>query len=197
MVDSPQTGGEEIPGGSSTGAEHSKRTDPKLVRSKIPDDGGLGTERGERNRSQESLPDIVARIYRAMGGVVPSSPPPKSVTPLDEEGFYDISSADEAEIRGLILGLLERWNNIRARQIYAKLIFALLVIWLFLVILTVWSSGATVTLPKWWPEFLPTVREFKLSDSVLIALVTTTTANIIGLLILVVRYLFPVQSQDS
>ncbi|HZH67039.1 MAG TPA: hypothetical protein VEY10_19270 [Flavisolibacter sp.] len=61
------------------------------------------------------------------------------------------------------------------RKVLRDAIFTVTVVWMLLVLLMVWHSGS---------------GKLKLSDSVLIALITTTTANVFGFLYVVVNYLY-------
>jgi len=63
----------------------------------------------------------------------------------------------------------------KARKSFSLWIFALTVLWMFLVLMIVLQCGRGV---------------FMLSDGVLIALITTTTANVFGFFYVVVNYLF-------
>lgn len=76
----------------------------------------------------------------------------------------------------LILKDFEQKSNMRL--VFAQNIFTLVCIYLVVVGFFLWQSGMTF-------------RDFKLSDKVLITLLTTTSANIISLLVFVVKYLFP------
>lgn len=69
-------------------------------------------------------------------------------------------------------------NKSNMRVVFAKNIFTLVCIYLVVVGLFLWQSGMTF-------------KDFKLSDKVLITLLTTTSANIISLFVFVVKYLFP------
>ena len=69
------------------------------------------------------------------------------------------------------------------RKIYASRIFCLVAIWLATIILLVVLQG-----------FLGPRECFALSDSVLIAVATTTTASVTALLVFVARYLFREQA---
>jgi hypothetical protein len=108
-----------------------------------------------------------------------------------ESAFYEASSLDEVDLLRAKLGLSDQRQDIESRKKYGRLIFALIVAWLFVVLLTVWLSAIKIQSPSWWPTWLPSVTEFELSDLVLTALIGTTTANIVGLLYVVVRYIFP------
>jgi hypothetical protein len=61
------------------------------------------------------------------------------------------------------------------RREFSRSIFTVTVIWMFLVLMIIVQTASG----KW-----------HLSDSVLIALITTTTANVIGVFIIVANYLF-------
>lgn len=67
----------------------------------------------------------------------------------------------------------------KERKTYATRIFWLVCLWLAVIVALVVLQG-----------FLGQGRWFSLSDSVLIAIATTTTASVTALLVVVVRYLF-------
>jgi hypothetical protein len=73
---------------------------------------------------------------------------------------------------------------------YGRRAFVLIVVWLSVVLLTVWLSASVVSSPSWYPQWLPRLTSFELSDSVLITLIGSTTANLVGLLYIVYRYVF-------
>lgn len=68
-------------------------------------------------------------------------------------------------------------SYLELQQIFAYLLFGLVSAWLLAVIVTVFLCGF---------EY----RNFNLSDSVLIAFITSTTTSVIGLFLLVARWLF-------
>lgn len=71
------------------------------------------------------------------------------------------------------------------RKEFSHKIYALVCIWLGLLIFILCMSA-------WGIHFYPLPsKEFFLSDNVLIALITGTSANIIGLMAIVILYLFP------
>lgn len=82
----------------------------------------------------------------------------------------------EKEYQRLILKDFAQKSDLRS--IFAKNIFTLVCIYLIVVGVFLWLSGMTF-------------KDFKLSDNVLITLLTTTSANIISLFVFVVKYLFP------
>ncbi len=61
------------------------------------------------------------------------------------------------------------------RREFSRNIFAVTVVWMFLVLMIVIQCA---------------VGKWRLSDSVLVALITTTTATVIGIFIIVANYLF-------
>lgn len=63
----------------------------------------------------------------------------------------------------------------KARKVFSIIIFAITVLWMFLVLFIVVQCSRGI---------------FSLSDGVLIALITTTTANVFGFFYVVVNYLF-------
>ncbi len=73
---------------------------------------------------------------------------------------------------------LENRRQDRAqRKVYADNLFTFLCFYMILVFFILYKSGSLY-------------NSFELSDSVIIALITTTTANIIGIFAFAVRYLF-------
>lgn len=72
--------------------------------------------------------------------------------------------------------ILDSQQNREQRKEYAKNIFILVCVWLFILLVVVWQTGT---------------RYLWLSDTVIIALITGTTVNIIALMVIVANYLFP------
>lgn len=75
-------------------------------------------------------------------------------------------------------------QNIQLRKLYAGLLFSVLVFWIFVIMYVVLStaSGCQMLMPR---------VGFHLSDAVVITLITTTTANVVGFFFAVTNYLFP------
>lgn len=92
-----------------------------------------------------------------------------------------ISERDQIEMDRLRVELTSFRNDIKARKLFAWLIFALVVIWLGAIIWIVIATGSG------W---------YKLSDTVLITLVTSTTVNITGFFLIVTQYIFPSAKKD-
>ena len=88
---------------------------------------------------------------------------------------YEISNWLEQEQAAKVRGVIQ---DIRERKKYALCIFVLVATWLAAMIAILLFEGFAM-------------RSFKLSDGAIIAVVTTTTGGVVGLLVLVVKYLFP------
>lgn len=84
------------------------------------------------------------------------------------------------------LQLEDRRHYVDARKNYSRWIFGLVVVWLVALLVIVVASGYANTKMPVGDCVGP-----KISDGVLIALITGTSANIIGLLTIVIMYLFP------
>jgi hypothetical protein len=82
------------------------------------------------------------------------------------------------ELASLHQKILEAQDTHQLRLDYAKKLFSLVCFWLLCVVVAVGLSGF-----KWCG--------FQLSESVLIAFITTTTVNVVGLFIVVAKWLFP------
>lgn len=77
-------------------------------------------------------------------------------------------------------------QDIRARRIYAALFYGLASAWVAVISLLLFFQG-----------FGSGHLRFRLSDSVLLAAIGSTTANIVGIIYLVANYLFPAQKKDA
>lgn len=74
-------------------------------------------------------------------------------------------------------------DYIKMRRMYGKVILCLTFLWIIAVLVVVFMQGYSA-------------HGFALSDSVLMLLLGTTTANVIGLFIIVANYLFPKNARD-
>lgn len=90
-----------------------------------------------------------------------------------EKQYLDKIQQENLRARQLNNDKLE--NDNEARKRFGDWIFTIVVIWLFFVLLILVSVGNGT---------------FKFDNSVLITMLTTTSVNIIGLLLVVARYLF-------
>lgn len=105
--------------------------------------------------------------------------------PGDETAFRDLHKKSLEE------DLVSKKQDREQRKEFAAKIFSLTVGWLVCVVLILLFQG-------WGIAFscVETDR-FHLSDSVLIALITGASVNIIGLMAIVIRYLFPPTSKSK
>jgi hypothetical protein len=76
-------------------------------------------------------------------------------------------------------------QDIALRKQFAWDIFYLIVAWLILVFVVLGFQGFAVAILD---------HRFRLSDSVLLALIGGTTVNVLGIFLIVVRYLFPTRA---
>lgn len=74
-------------------------------------------------------------------------------------------------------------DYIKMRRRYGNVILFLTFLWIIAVLVVVFMQGYSA-------------KGFALSDSVLMLLLGTTTANVIGLFIIVANYLFPKNARD-
>lgn len=102
-------------------------------------------------------------------------PPPSPDADAERE-----SDRFDARRRTLLLEGLEQ--DIELRKKFAWGIFILIVAWLALVFVVLFVQGFSASICD---------HQFRLSDQVLLALIAGTTANVLGIFVIVVRYLFP------
>jgi magnesium-transporting ATPase (P-type) len=97
--------------------------------------------------------------------------------------FADVNTAYNAEINYLLKKevLASLQQNNRDRFIFARYTFIITCAWIFIVIIIVFLNGYRRANGN------PVLQ---LSDSVLIALITTTTINVFGFFLLVIKFLF-------
>lgn len=98
----------------------------------------------------------------------------------EEKRELEDERLQELEKKALQLKLLKAQirkfeDDNQGRREFSRSIFAVTVIWMFLVLMVIIQCAGG----RW-----------HLSDAVLIALITTTTANVIGIFLLVANYLF-------
>jgi len=107
--------------------------------------------------------------------------PPATVDAKDRKAVK--AEARDLDEQRQILELRSLGQDIGERRKYANRSFNLIVSWLAIVLYIVLAQGFGVGLFNY--------GRFALSDAVLIALITTTTGSIIGIVLIVMRYLFP------
>lgn len=133
----------------------------------------------------------MSKADELLGLIETIKPPDGSVCPVptesaqDELSPQDVEFAKQAELEtkqmecSVELKLQEIKDveqNRRERRGYAYRIFCLIAVWLWGLALIVMMDGA---------------RMLDLSDNVLLGLITGTSVNVIGLMAIVAKYLFP------
>lgn len=124
---------------------------------------------------EELLAEFQDRLQNSQASSVDSDAASK-----EEEAELKEGRIHELEKAALELQLLKAQikkfeDDNEGRREFSRNIFAVTVVWMFLVLMVV---------------FLCASGRWHLSDSVLIALITTTTATVIGIFIIVANYLF-------
>lgn len=103
---------------------------------------------------------------------------PDTKTYQDELSF--VRDQVELDIRRAYLETLQ--DNNRQRKQYARNTFILTCTWISIVLVIIGFSGLEL---------------MKLSDTVLVTLISTTTANVFGFFFLVMKYLFKIEPEAS
>jgi hypothetical protein len=98
--------------------------------------------------------------------------PPNLSRSLDEFVFAEKWAEFQRQVDALDAERTMLWQ----RKVYAVALFGLSLAWLIFIAVFLWWAG------KKWLE---------VADAVLIALITTTTLNVLGLFYIVARWLFP------
>jgi hypothetical protein len=111
---------------------------------------------------------------------------PESQQAVKEETDY-VRERQKLELR-------DYQQDIESRKQYAKHLFYLICVWLVAIFALLVLSG----FKGWSFNFgkTPIVASFSLSDTVLLALIGSTTTTVIGLFGVVVNYLFPQRKQN-
>lgn len=92
----------------------------------------------------------------------------------DEKKFYELER-EKIKNESLLQNNSQNSEIHKLRQNLAPIILAITVIWMILILILIIAVGK---------------NDLKLSDSVLITLLTTTTANVFGFLYIVVKFYF-------
>lgn len=119
----------------------------------------------------------------------PDAPDAPDDAAADEEQYLAEGKEQEEYLHQKEMHALERQSvrqDIRERKKYANKIFWMISVWLVAVFLLLILCGV-----EHWRCCGNEMFSFKLSDSVLLAIVGGTTANVLGLFIVVANYLFP------
>jgi hypothetical protein len=97
---------------------------------------------------------------------------------VDPDPSRDLSEHQSYEFASLRQCLKETEDTHKLRLDYTKRIFWLICIWLICVAASIFMSG--------FPWF-----GFKLSDKVLITFITSTTISVLGIFVIVAKWMFP------
>jgi hypothetical protein len=126
-------------------------------------------------RKQELEKDLESKI------VIPESPrdgadKSAAIEAIEKESkFYDRKRKEDIHHQEMA----DRQSDRTQRETYAKRVFFLVLGWIILIFVLLLFQG-----------FGPIVHYNPLSDKVLLALITSTTINLIGTLIIVLKYIF-------
>jgi hypothetical protein len=126
-------------------------------------------------KKQELEKDLESKI------VVPESPTDAKaksdaiVVVEKESKFYDQKRKEDLHQQEMA----DRASDRTQRETYARRVFFLVLGWIILIFLLLLFQG-----------FGPLIHYNPLSDKVLLALITSTTVNLIGTLIIVLKYIF-------
>jgi len=106
---------------------------------------------------------------------------PPDVPASDEKAVLEDDALDLYR-EGKLLELEDLAQNLKLRRKFARRVFLLTSLWLAVVVVIILLAGFRATYKS---------HQFQLADSVLLALIGSTTANILGIFVIVVHYLFP------
>ena len=124
---------------------------------------------------EEILAEFKSRLQTAQSTKVDTEEAAKEEQQeLEEERLHELEK-QALELQLLKAQIQKFEDDNESRREFSRSIYAVTVIWMFLVLMIIVQCANG----KW-----------HLSDSVLIALITTTTANVIGVFIIVANYLF-------
>ena len=126
--------------------------------------------------------DVIGTI-----GPVSNTPDPRTQVEVDSLAAHE-KQKRTLEIRGII-------QTLDQRKHYARATFGLVCIWLTCVLLISILQGLGVGKTTFY--FFHFQIKFQLESGVMIALIATTTANIIAVLLIVMKYLFPNQKSTK
>jgi hypothetical protein len=122
--------------------------------------------------------------------LIADTPPPRLPQIEDVAAAANKREREQLELdqlRGVVRQLLQ---DIKQRKQYARRLYRVMVGWLTVVAYVVLAQGFGTGTP-----FVG--APFHVADSVLIALITTTTATVLGVFLAVANYLFPKRDQST
>lgn len=133
-----------------------------------------------------TLPELYDEIQKAAQKEVASAQTKDPLVAVENRSLEAEKEAEKLEIANERLRdeLKEARDLHELRKTYTTKLFWLIVGWLLVVVLYVFLAAAFG-------------NHFKLSDSVLIAFITSTTVSVLGLFIVVAKWLFPSIQKDE
>jgi hypothetical protein len=120
-------------------------------------------------------PESASRLARALAGKIKNASTEPQPETLEEEEDLETQQA-----RALLRSLEQ---DISERKKYARHFFVLACCWLAAITVVILLQG----FGSFWFGQMP----FKLTDPVLLAVIGSTTVNVLGILYVVANYLFP------
>jgi len=133
---------------------------------------------------EKAISQALERIRASV--VVPPVPETDAIIKQAQEDLPTEKDTFEADRHAR--DMADRDDNRRLRSVYARRVFALVCVWItaiFVLLVSQVFAGSLI------PAYRP------LSDSVLIALISSTTVNLIGTLIIVLKYIFRTPGDKS
>lgn len=118
----------------------------------------------------------------------PESEPSLRDPKAEEEADYYDKEKKRHDHERREIALRDYQNYVKNRQKYVDRIYMLMIGWMFIVLLVVVAAG--MSRPS-QPGFLNWIISFDLPHNVLLALVGSTTGNVIGIFLIVARHLYP------
>ena len=108
----------------------------------------------------------------------------------DETAYTDrIKATHEAETLKLRNDIIKQ--DMEERKVYANRIFSLVTYWLFFIAIILIGSGYHSYELKISDKAIFSLNGLKLSDTVILSLIGSTTLNVLALFYIVANYLFP------
>lgn len=134
-----------------------------------------GSDASVLGRAGTDETDFVLRLQRLerQAGLVVATDDLQSER--DEDEKRQLQLVKQQELRKLVAEADKMVQDNEGRRAFSRNIFTVTVIWLVFVMSVVVQSAR---------------KEWHLSDAVLIALITTTTATVVGIFLIVANYLF-------
>jgi len=132
-------------------------------------------------------------LRAAMKANRPAQSEAKDQVGKKEEVAFE-AEKQKRQLRAADARISEIEQLISGRSWLSKTVCGIVVFWLTLVLMTVWSQAFAISVTVWGVTIGTTGR---LSDAVMITLITTTTADVLALLATVLLYFFAAKRLQS